>query len=97
MRPGLDERLARALVRVAALLAPPERRKRFVREWDAELWHHARGASGGEDGGDVVGVALGAFKDARSLVWVQGEDGLWTTMGGMMAAWAGEFRMAVRW
>ena len=40
MRSGFPERLARALVRVAALLAPPERRKRFVREWDAELWHH---------------------------------------------------------
>ncbi|MCH7564050.1 MAG: hypothetical protein IH968_09515 [Gemmatimonadetes bacterium] len=68
MRSGFGERLARALVRVAALLAPPERRKRFVREWDAELWRHARGASGGEARGDIVGVVLGAFKDARSLV-----------------------------
>lgn len=55
--------LARAIVRLASLAAPRDRREDMVAEWDAELAKELRRG----DGGSVVRVSLGAFADAWAL------------------------------
>lgn len=89
-------RLARLLVRAAALLIPKGHRERFVREWNAELWHRAQGRIPGQSARGSWWMALGAFADARAMAGVaaglQGRE----TMFGWLGGWAREFRTAFR-
>lgn len=80
-------RVARWIVRIAALRAPRGRREEMVAEWDAEL---ARAVAGGGRWSVVV-AALGAFSDARAL---RGLD--YERRDPMMGRWGEEIRIAVR-
>ena len=84
--------LARLLVRAASRLAPPLHRPRFVREWDAELWHALRAGGGGRE---TLVAALGAFADARALRDVERTFGR-TTMGDWWSGLGRDARTAAR-
>lgn len=83
---------ARRLVRLAALGAPGDVRRRLVREWDGELVDEAerRGGWG------VVGVAMGAFADARSLRAIARDERRRGDMGAGLKAWTTDVTLALR-
>lgn len=89
----LDARWARWLVRAASLSVPRWRRTDFVREWDAELWHQARGRGDGP-AGPLWRHALGAFRDAGAIRDL--EDRGEGMMGDWIGGWARDTRLAVR-
>lgn len=61
--PRIGDRLARALVRLAALRVPEPERERFLAEWSGELSDEAARGTGWS----VIGAAWGAFADAKTL------------------------------
>jgi putative ABC transport system permease protein len=64
--PSQSARVARTIVRIAALLAPAHLRAEWREEWEAELWHESRRKSAGHTGSLIV-AALGAFRDALAM------------------------------
>lgn len=94
--PGTHDRFARLLVRAAALLTPRSYRKQFKKEWDAELWHCARGHIPGQSAGKSWRMALGAFADARAVSEVTGNKQGGETMLNWFGGWVREFRTALR-
>lgn len=90
MRGGLLLLLARTVVRVAAGLAPPSSRDRFVREWVGELANEHEN----EKGWRLLGAAFGAFPDAWALRTMnRPEDG---TMGGWLGGFVSDVAVATR-
>lgn len=89
----MSHRLARILVRIAALLAPRCRQDRLIREWLAELYHESPGLTAVQ----AVRHAAGAFADAWTLRRIEKAT---PTRGPGIAAWTGsritEARIAVR-
>jgi len=95
-------RVARALVRLAARLLPPDARTRFRREWEAELADE----TARERGWKVVAAAWGAFADARTVRALGRADtdtgrarahvdGRWS-MAGWIGGWRHDLRVALR-
>src|SRR5271165_4413741 len=70
-----------AILRLAALLVPRQRREEWLEEWRSELWHvwqicHQRADLSLQDERDerqVTAFCLGAFQDAR---WIRRDDSL---------------------
>ena len=84
-------RLARIVVRVAALRAPSDKRAEMRAEWDAELEREfSRGGGWG-----VVLAAWGAFADARAMRQLGRLEG-GTTMGETLAGFRDDVRTALR-
>jgi putative ABC transport system permease protein len=85
--------IARAVVRLASLLAPSTSRDRMRREWLAEIEHED------PEGGLVpLRHAAGAFADALTLRKLsrRGRQRGRTTMTTWIGRWAGDLRVAIR-
>jgi putative ABC transport system permease protein len=104
-------RLARALVRLAALIAPRANRDRLIREWDAELLAESIEPAADRESGEsladshapqprhnLLRCALGAFADARTLRSIERARSLGggNPMLAALAGWLDETRIAIR-
>ena len=68
------ERICRALIALAAALAPPGRRATWREEWESEVWHHLRGmgtAGRSPSGWQMIARCVGAFPHA---LWIRIEE-----------------------
>lgn len=64
VNPAPSRRIALGIVRFAAAIVPAARRRRWLREWSAEVWARS------DEGGPVVWPAIGSLRHAT---WLRGE------------------------
>lgn len=92
-RRRLGESLARTLVRFAAWRFTSIERRRFVKEWDAELWHASRSEDPRLSTRALLRMAIGSVYDAR---WRATRLDRGFGMMGMVMGFANDVRIAAR-